>query len=549
MAGGTGGNGVLAPPGRQVIPGGAGGTGVIGDVGLDGQYPAGGGGGGAGGGSGGIGGKYFSLGNPGGLGGTASNPDGQNGANGIPGEGGSGVPGGGGGGGGYNGNGAGTATIRNTTPLTGGNGGDGGDGDTGDSPGPGGGGGGGAGGYGAIVTGTWVSNNSSTIKGGDGGDGGRAGGYTNSSAGDGGDGGVGVQFTAAHAIFANTGTVAGGNGGDAGGAGPPNFDGTAGHPGAGGVGIIGAGLTIVDSGKISGGLGGDGVTRADAIDFTGGINKLELDNGATIIGNVVAFSSSDTLALGGTGTGTFDVSLIGAQYQGFGHFEKTGSGTWTLIDTTTAITSWLIDRGTLAISSDGNLGNAVSVVTLDGGTLQFLAGFTTDHAITINSRGGVIDTSDFDVTLAGAISGPGELTKIGNGTLILSHANASYGGTALDGGTLDIAALGAAGSRAITFGAGSQTLMIENAALSHQDFKNAISGFGQGDVIDLTGLAFQRGATASYNAQTHLLTVTSNGVTDTLHLGLKTNVSFVATSDDHGGTEVTLAGVLHDHML
>ena len=159
---------------------------------------------------------------------------------------------------------------------------------------------------------------------------------------------MGVQFTMTGATFTNSGTVAGGNGGAAGAA---SGEGIAGTPGAGGVGIVGAGLTIIDSNTISGGLGGDGVTRADAIDFTGGTNTLTLEAGYSIVGNVVAYSTADTLALGGTGTATFDVSLIGAsaQYEGFGVFEKTGTSTWSLTGTTTAATAWTIYGGTLAL--------------------------------------------------------------------------------------------------------------------------------------------------------------------------------------------------------
>src|SRR3546814_3152793 len=118
-------------------------------------------------------------------------------------------------------------------------------------------------------------------------------------------------------------TITGGSGGTNGG----SFSGD----GAGGAGVTGHGLDIVNSGTISGGLSGDGVTRATAIRFTGGVNSLTLEAGSTITGDVVAFSAADTLAFGGAVAGSFDVSAIGAggQYQGFGPVAKTGTGTWT----------------------------------------------------------------------------------------------------------------------------------------------------------------------------------------------------------------------------
>lgn len=59
------------------------------------------------------------------------------------------------------------------------------------------------------------------------------------------------------------------------------------------------------------------------------------------------------------------------------------------------------------------------------------------------------------------------------------------GGTTLDAGTLELAGLGAAGTGAITFEAGAQTLRIDQAALDHGHLQNTINGFGVGDTIDL----------------------------------------------------------------
>jgi fibronectin-binding autotransporter adhesin len=64
------------------------------------------------------------------------------------------------------------------------------------------------------------------------------------------------------------------------------------------------------------------------------------------------------LALGGKGKATFDVSNIGTQYQGFGIFVKTGSSTWTLTGTTSAVTPWALDAGTLDIATLGAAGTS-----------------------------------------------------------------------------------------------------------------------------------------------------------------------------------------------
>jgi autotransporter-associated beta strand protein len=319
--------------------------------------------------------------------------------------------------------------------------------------------------------------------------------------------------------------------------------------GAGGAGIVGAGLTVINSGSISGGLYGDGLTRADAIDFIGGTNSLTLLAGFTITGNVVAYSAADTLVLGGHTNSSFDVSQIGAtaQYEDFGVFDKTGSSTWTLSGTTNSVTPWAINGGTLAVSADNNLGAASGGLSFAGGTLQFLSSFATNRATTLNIGGGTFDTDGNNTTLAGLISGSGGLTKVGAGMLTLLDTNSYSGGTSLKGGTLDLAAVGAASTGMITFGAGSEILKIENAALSAHVFGNTINSFGGGgDVIDLTGLAFVHGAHASYNAHTDMLTVTSGGVTDMLKLIHPSGTDFVVSGDGAAGTpgtEVTLIGV------
>jgi autotransporter-associated beta strand protein len=492
--------------------GGGGGTGFSGNPGGDGFGDAGGGGGGAGGGKGGNGGGLTD----GGAGGTAGSPNGGNGLASFS----------GGGGGGFNGNGAAAdPTILPAAPfaLVGGNGGTGanffGNGS--------GGGGGGAGGYGAVLTGTgpYLVGSSSSITGGNGG---AAGIGDNVSGlrgfgGNGGDGGVGVQFTQTGVSLTNAGTIAGGNGGARGLGGAAN-----GNFGAGGAGIVGSGLTIFNSGTITGGLSGDGVTRANAITFTGGTNRLELQAGSIITGNVVAFSGADTFALGGTTNAIFDVSQIGpaAQYRGFGLFEKTGTSTWTLTGTTAAVTPWAINGGTLAVSSDGNLGNVSGGLSINGGTLQFLAaGFTSNRAVALNAGGGIFDTNGNSATLAGTIGGIGGLTKTGAGTLTLAGISTYSGPTTVNAGTLQAGAANAfsslsassiataailslnsfnqtigslAGAGSVTLGSATLTTNGDNTSTT---FSGAMSGTGGltktgSGTLTLSGSSSYSGATA-----------------------------------------------------
>jgi outer membrane autotransporter protein len=393
--------------------GGAGGTGTGANVGSDGSAGVNGGGGGGGGGAGGgAGGAGFGAGGTGGLGGTSISPNGGDGNPGAAG----GNNGGGGGGGGFHGLDS-SSPFNNSTTVNAGNGGSGGNGAQ--STGVSGGGGGGAGGSGAITSSSSTSTNSGTIAAGNGGAGGTGnlGFFIFGASGNGGDGGVGVNFTSTGATFMNvasspgTATVRGGDGG----AGGADFGIGPGSPGAGGVGVLGADLTVITNGSISGGLAGDGATRADAIVFTGGTNILELRSGFSFTGDVVANSAADTLRLGGTTDATFDLNTVGAgqQFQNFGILAKSGSSTWTLTGTSTFSGGITVSDGTLQGSTD----------SLQG-------------AITNNARVR-FDQSALG-TYAGDMSGTGGLAKTGIGTLILSGANTYAGGTTIDQGTLQI---------------------------------------------------------------------------------------------------------------
>jgi len=134
----------------------------------------------------------------------------------------------------------------------------------------------------------------------------------------------------------------------------------------------------------------------------------------------------------------------------------------------------------------------------------------------------------------------GSLVKVGAGTLRLSHAGNSYsGGTTLEAGRLDVAAIGAAGPGAITF-AGRASLEIENAALSQHAFGNAVDAFARHDIIDLAGLKLHSGATATYHRASHHLVVHSGKVADTLTLMSPHGTHFIVASDGLGGTDVPL---------
>ena len=76
----------------------------------------------------------------------------------------------------------------------------------------------------------------------------------------------------------------------------------------------------------------------------------------------------------------------------------------------------------------------------DGGTLQFDVNPNgpVTVAFSLTSLGGAIDTNGNDIELNGGLSGTGILTKIGNGTLMLSNINTINGGVAVNQGGLNV---------------------------------------------------------------------------------------------------------------
>ena len=104
------------------------------------------------------------------------------------------------------------------------------------------------------------------------------------------------------------------------------------------------------------------VARFASIESAALANRLELHPTAIISGNVLGGPGTDTLVLGGEGSGSFNVGAIGPglQYQSFEVFLKEGGSLWPLTGTTAAATPWTINQGTLAISSDAEILGAPS---------------------------------------------------------------------------------------------------------------------------------------------------------------------------------------------
>ncbi len=117
-------------------------------------------------------------------------------------------------------------------------------------------------------------------------------------------------------------------------------------------------VSVFDSGAIVG-------TGGTAVKLSGNAagNTFTLGPGYRITGNVLG-AGSDTLQLGGSGSGTFNLSSIGTQYTGFSTFNLVG-GSWTATGAFGQSQEWNVNGGTLA-----GTGTFAGINVNSGGTLQ-----------------------------------------------------------------------------------------------------------------------------------------------------------------------------------
>lgn len=156
----------------------------------------------------------------------------------------------------------------------------------------------------------------------------------------------------------------------------------------------------------------------------------------------------------GTITTDFTAGTGGGLNQGgnattplFGVLTKTTGGTVTVSGGVTfqAALAIQIREGTLAMGMNNFPSTGTTTVTmgdvLTGGTLRLNGTGTasTSRAFSLDAGGGTFNVADVgaSVTLFGTVSGPGSLSKTGDGILVLSLGNDYTGNTLVAGGTLE----------------------------------------------------------------------------------------------------------------
>lgn len=149
------------------------------------------------------------------------------------------------------------------------------------------------------------------------------------------------------------------------------------------------------------------------------------------------------------GEGGIDVALHpitwGGTITGNGNFVKSGPGELTFTQAPTNTGNVIIEKGALFVSSDAMLGapNKSLVFRKSTGTLRTTTSFAMSRNITLGFGGAAFLVQDgATLTLNGVLSNEApdtnspNITKLGDGTLILNGTNTYTGATYINGGTL-----------------------------------------------------------------------------------------------------------------
>ncbi|AEG50605.1 outer membrane autotransporter barrel domain protein [Sphingobium chlorophenolicum L-1] len=186
--------------------------------------------------------------------------------------------------------------------------------------------------------------------------------------------------------------------------------------------------------------GGLGAVSAGGMQFASD-GYVVTGDGVTLANPQSVIRVGDGTAAGAAYGATIDSALGGAGVQ----LVKTDLGTLTLGGVNSYTGGTLVNGGTLRISADANLGDVAGGLTLDGGTFNSSASFSSGRAVTLTGSGIFQTDAATALTLDGVISGGG-LIKQGAGALVLTAANLYAGGTTVGAGTLQIGAGGTTGS-------------------------------------------------------------------------------------------------------
>ena len=304
----------------------------------------------------------------------------------------------------------------------------------------------------------------------------------------------GLSKTGAGILYLNTpGTYAGGTAMSAGqivvpaasslGSGPVNVTGgnlhsTGNFTSEASVSVSGSAASLTSGGFMEfGGTGAGTLAVADggqvSIPSSAAFGVLAGARGrADVSGAGSVLTSSSTIFIGYLGDGGVTVGsgatvTAGAILLGFG---PGGTGFFTLNP-----------GGTLNVGGTDGIARGIGsgAFNFGGGLLKVISSsLTTSTPMTLTNTP-TVDTSGVEATLAGTLTGPGNLTKTGAGTLTLTAANSLTGGTTVWAGTVSAATPTSLGTGAMALNGGTLQLSFSGTATVHSlSFDGTIQASG-----------------------------------------------------------------------
>ncbi|HWA62747.1 MAG TPA: autotransporter-associated beta strand repeat-containing protein, partial [Caulobacteraceae bacterium] len=191
--------------------------------------------------------------------------------------------------------------------------------------------------------------------------------------------------------------------------------------------------------------------------FAGTAGAVTIDNSAGQVGaNAVQFAvDGDSVGGGslsmtgatpiirvgdGTAAGAGYTATISAPITGSNGFTKTDLGRLILTGTNTYTGTTTISGGYVSVGSDANLGAPAASLALNGGGLIATGTFASTRAVSVTGAGEIRTNQGQTLTLGGAMSGSGALTKSGLGTLALNTSGAFTGTVDVTAGGLVVGA-------------------------------------------------------------------------------------------------------------
>jgi autotransporter-associated beta strand protein len=301
-------------------------------------------------------------------------------------------------------------------------------------------------------------------------------------------------------------------------------------------------------------------------------------------GDASVFANNDNVTFNNTGSATPAIDLVGVispnlitvnasqdytigstsggSLGGTASLTKSGSGTLTLNTVNSFTGKTTVTGGTVSLATASHLGAAPVVftadqLTLNGGTIQYTVSgsIAANRGTTLGVSGGTFDIpAGVDFINTPITTGPGSLTKIGDGSLALNVANTHAGGTIISNGTVHIGNASGAGSGLITLAGGTLNFpgatAIGNSVNVIADSTLTFANIGN-NAVGLNGLALTGTAgktltitpTGASTANTRVRI--NNGLTNSLTFdaNLVLNGTFTFATYNNVGDE-TFTGVI-----